>query len=61
MGDRKMSGMNEFKRELSVKWIKADSGSTYLCPVNALDKLSNPTEDQLRMICVEESSNPQND
>jgi hypothetical protein len=61
MGDREMNGMNEFKRELSVKWIKADSGSTYLCPVNALDKLSNPTEDQLRMICVEESSNPQND
>ncbi len=56
-----MNGMNEFKKSLSVRWIKADSGSTYLCPVNALDKLSNPTEDQLRMICVEESSNPQND
>jgi hypothetical protein len=61
MGDREMSGMNEFKKDLSVRWIKADSGSTYLCPVDALDKLNIPTEDQLRMICVEESSNPQND
>lgn len=56
-----MNGMNEFKKNLSVKWIKADSGSTYLCPVDALDKLNNPSEDQLRMICVEESANPQND
>ena len=49
------------KKELSVKWIKADSGNTYLCPVAALDRLGNPTEDQLKMICVEESENPQND
>jgi hypothetical protein len=53
--------MNEFKRELSVKWIKADSGMTYLCPVNALDRLNNPSEDELKKICVEESMNPQND
>lgn len=50
-----------FKKELSVKWIKANSGNTYLCPVNALDRMQNPTEDQLKTICVEESSNPQND
>ena len=48
------------KRELSVKWIKADSGNTYLCPVAALDRLNNPSEDQLKMICVEESANPEN-
>jgi hypothetical protein len=53
--------MNEFKRELSVKWIKAKSGSTYLCPVDALERINNPSEDQLKMICVEESLNPQND
>ena len=51
----------EFKRELSVKWIKGMSGSTYLCPVTALDRLGNPTEEQLRTICVDESKNPQND
>ena len=52
---------NEFKKELSVKWIKADSGSTYLCPVDALKKLKNPSEDQLKTICVDESDNPQTD
>ena len=51
----------EFKQQLGVKWIKADSGHTYLCPVSALDRLQNPNEEQLRMICVEESENPQND
>jgi hypothetical protein len=49
------------KKELSVKWIKSDSGNTYLCPVAALDRLKSPTEDQLKLICVEESENPQND
>ena len=56
-----MTSENTFKQELAVKWIKADSGNTYLCPVNALDRISNPTEDQLRTICVDESTNPQND
>ncbi len=49
------------KKELSVKWIKAESGNTYLCPVSALNRLDNPTEEQLKMICVDESENPQND
>ena len=51
----------EIKRELSLKWIKAKSGNTYLCPVAALDRIDNPSEDQLKMICVDESQNPQND
>ena len=49
------------KKELAVKWIKADSGNTYLCPVAALQRLDNPSEDQLKLICVDESKNPQND
>ena len=53
--------INEFKRELSVRWIKAASGATYLCPVDALRRFENPTEEQLKTICVDESSNPQND
>jgi len=53
--------LNEFKRELGVKWIKSDSGSTYLCPVAALQRLENPTEEQLKLICVDESDNPQNE
>jgi hypothetical protein len=53
--------LNEFKRELSVKWIKAESGTTYLCPVEALRRLKDPSEQQLKMICVDESMNPQTD
>ena len=52
---------NEFKKELSVKWIKAESGSTYLCPVDALKRLKNPSEADLKNICVDESENPQTD
>jgi hypothetical protein len=43
-----------------VKWVKAESGTTYLCPVNALEKLVNPTEADLKTICLDESTNPQN-
>ena len=51
----------EFKKSLGVKWIKAKSGNTYLCPVAALDRLDKPDEEKLKLICVEESQNPQND
>jgi hypothetical protein len=53
--------MNVFKKQLSVKWIKGKSGNTYLCPTDALDRLKDATEDQLKLICVDESKNPQND
>jgi hypothetical protein len=53
--------INVFKKQLSVKWVKGASGNTYLCPTDALERLSNPSEDQLKMICVDESENPQND
>jgi hypothetical protein len=51
----------EFKQSLGVKWVKGASGNTYLCPVDALKRLNKPTEEQLKMICVNESNNPQND
>ena len=51
---------NEFKREVNVKWIKSESGNTYLCPVDALNRLNEPKEEELRMICVDESENPEN-
>ena len=51
----------EFKKEIGVKWIKAKSGTTYLCPVSAYERLQNPTEDDLKTICVDESENPQNE
>ena len=57
----KTATKEEFKVSIGVKWIKADSGTTYLCPVEALDRLDTPTEDQLKLICVNESDNPQNE
>ena len=54
--------LNEtFKNEINVKWVKGDSGQTYLCPANALDRIQNPSESDLKKICVDESQNPQND
>ncbi|MDJ0763888.1 MAG: hypothetical protein QNJ97_12985 [Myxococcota bacterium] len=53
--------LNEFKKEVGVKWVKADSGTSYLCPVASYERLDNPSEEQLKTICVDESQNPQND
>jgi hypothetical protein len=55
-----MADEKAFMHQVNVKWIKADSGNTYLCPVKALDRLQNPSEEQLKLICVDESQNPQN-
>ena len=51
----------EFATEINVRWIKAESGTTYLCPVKALERLGNATEADLRTICVDESANPHNE
>ena len=45
----------------SFKWVKADSGSTYLCPIDVLKGCKHPTEEQLKNMCVDESMNPQNE
>lgn len=50
----------EFKKELDVKWVKGESGTSYLCPTSALDRLNDPGEKELKTICVDESDNPQN-
>jgi len=49
------------KQSISLKWIKAESGCTYVCDAEALSQLNNPSEDELRRICMDESGNPQND
>ena len=53
--------LNEHKMELGVQWIKAQSGTTYLCPTAALKRHENPTEEQLKTMCVDESENPHNE
>lgn len=50
----------EFSRQ-SFKWIKADSGTTYLCPVDAIRGRSNLTEEELDTLCANESLSPHND
>ena len=52
---------NEFKQALGIKWVRSDSGTTYLCPVDAFRGLDNPTEQQLKTLCVDESINPHNE
>ncbi|MEE4270560.1 MAG: hypothetical protein V2I67_02730 [Thermoanaerobaculales bacterium] len=47
------------KINLGINWIKSDSGSTYLCPAGR--NLTGASDEELRALCVEESSNPQND
>ena len=56
-----MEQQNEFKKELGVRWIKADSGHTYLCPVDSLKRLDDPSEADLKKICVDESESPHNE
>ena len=51
----------EFATEVNVKWIKAQSGNTYLCPASAVKGFDNPSEDELRAACVDESANPHNE
>ena len=41
--------------------VAGDSGTTYICPVGALEGIDNPSEDDLRRLCMDESANPQND
>jgi len=48
-----------FKRRLAIKWIRSKSGQTYLCPVDAISKFENPTEEDLQRLCVVESDSPQ--
>ena len=40
-----------------TRWIKAESGNTYICPVGVPE---NATEEELKRYCVNESENPQN-
>ena len=41
-----------------VRWVKAESGNTYLCPTAS--KVDRSDEEQLRSSCLDESGNPQN-
>lgn len=51
---------NEAGRKFSFNWVKSENGNTYLCPVGALKGIDNPTEEDYRRLCVDESQNPNN-
>ena len=51
-------GLNGFAKELNVQWIKAESGTTYLCPVAILDFIDDLSEDELKAICVDVPVDP---
>ena len=51
----------EQKRSAGLRWMKGESGNSYLCPIDALRGIANPTEADLERLCVNESHNPQND
>jgi hypothetical protein len=42
----------------NFRWVKSESGNTYLCPAG--EDLRHATEDVLQSRCIDESSNPQN-
>ncbi|MCU0303830.1 MAG: hypothetical protein MUC56_07225 [Thermoanaerobaculales bacterium] len=47
------------KIDLGTNWVKAGSGTTYLCPIGF--DAAGASEDELRAHCLDESRNPQND
>ena len=51
---------NSYKARLGVRWFRAKSGNTYLCPIDAFDGIENLSEDQLERMCVNESHDPHN-
>ena len=49
------------KAELGFRWIRSQSGTTYLCPASQYSELRNASDKELRSTCIDESMNPQND
>ena len=54
------SESTEFTRR-SFKWIKSETGTTYLCPVDAIKGRSLSADEELSAVCVDESLSPHND
>ncbi|MBC8875981.1 MAG: hypothetical protein H8E44_41685 [Planctomycetes bacterium] len=50
----------EFSRQ-SFKWVKAETGTTYLCPVDVIKGRSDLTDEELSVLCIDESLSPHND
>ena len=49
------------KSGLGYRWIRSQSGTTYLCPASRYSELRNASDEELQATCIDESMNPQND
>ena len=50
-----------YKKDLGVRWVRGESGTTYLCTVSTIKDFRYLGESDLRSTCVDESANPQNE
>lgn len=44
-------------------WIKSSEGNVYICPIDAskfFKNASNPTEEELKRFCLDDSTRPDN-
>jgi hypothetical protein len=52
----------ERKKKLGFEWIKSKkTGVSYLCPTGSIKDKAKATDEDLKKVCVDESTNPQND
>jgi hypothetical protein len=49
------------KANLGYRWIRSQSGTTYLCPTSRYPELRDASDEVLRSTCIDESKNPHND
>lgn len=50
------------KKKLGFEWIKSEkTGVSYLCPKGSIKDKKSATDADLKKVCVDESTNPQND
>jgi hypothetical protein len=62
MADEINDNVEERKKNLGYEWIKSEvSGTSYLCPVGSIKDKKAATDEELKSVCVDESTNPQND
>lgn len=62
MVDETKDSLKERKKGLGYEWIKSEaSGNSYLCPVGSIKDKKTATDQELKDVCVDESTNPQND
>ena len=52
--------VSQAKWNVARTWVRAESGETYICQVDALKGIESPTEEDYQRHCVRESDNPQN-